>query len=152
MDTEIKRRPAYVWDRAAGARVGVCPQCLAAGRFEATEEPENPAHPRYGEADLHGAVRFTGILCWPCFLTRVSGDVRKTTRPTAASFGGRLRELRAEREWYQDDLAERAGMTQQTISRYERDLVAPTFDAAIRLADALEVSLDDLAGRKHAAS
>ena len=64
------------------------------------------------------------------------------------SFGGKVRELREARKMTESELARRAGMTRQQINNYERDANHPTLSSAIILADALDVSLDELAERE----
>jgi transcriptional regulator with XRE-family HTH domain len=64
--------------------------------------------------------------------------------PFKAAAGGRLRELRTERGWSQDELARRAGMSQATLSNIERGETQP-FPATQRaLAAALEMDARDL--------
>jgi len=46
----------------------------------------------------------------------------------------------------QADLAKEAGVSREIIGRYERNEVSPSVDVAKKIADALEVSLDYLAG------
>lgn len=46
----------------------------------------------------------------------------------------RLRVLRAEREWSQADLAERAGVSRQTINAIETGKYEPSLPLAFRLA------------------
>lgn len=63
-----------------------------------------------------------------------------------------LRVLREEARLTRDDLAEMAGISKRSIAAYELGQAHPTLPLAIRLADALGVSLDALAGRHHAAN
>lgn len=65
--------------------------------------------------------------------------------PEKAALGGRIRELRLERGWTQEQLAERVGLKQKQISSYERGANVPSSHTLIRLAKAINVSLDDLA-------
>ena len=46
----------------------------------------------------------------------------------------RLRELRAEREWSQSDLAERVGVSRQTINALETGRYDPSLPLAFKLA------------------
>jgi transcriptional regulator with XRE-family HTH domain len=67
---------------------------------------------------------------------------------TSSTFGRRLREARTASDTTQAALATLVGVTgAQLISRYERGLISPSIDTAVRLADALNVSLDYLTGR-----
>jgi transcriptional regulator with XRE-family HTH domain len=54
--------------------------------------------------------------------------------------------LRDKRGWSQADLAQHSGVSRVMIGKYERDIAVPSIDAAKRIADALEVSLDYLVG------
>lgn len=58
--------------------------------------------------------------------------------------GERIRQLRKERGWSQNDLAEKLGVDPGQISRYENGHIAPSADAIVRLAEALDVSCDYL--------
>lgn len=46
----------------------------------------------------------------------------------------------------QEQLAEEVGVSRQTVAKWESGETSPDFDHAIRVASALDVSLDDLAG------
>lgn len=59
--------------------------------------------------------------------------------------GDRIKELRKERGWSQDELAAKAGSDARGISRYENGRITPSLDALVRIAEALNVSLDHLA-------
>lgn len=63
------------------------------------------------------------------------------------TFGDRLREARNKRGLTQLQLAEKAGITKEMISVYERDLGYPQALTLLYIADALEVSTDYLLGR-----
>jgi transcriptional regulator with XRE-family HTH domain len=60
----------------------------------------------------------------------------------AVAFGVRLRELREAKGWTQAELGERAEMMYQEISRMERGERLPTWETLLKLADALDESLD----------
>jgi len=60
-------------------------------------------------------------------------------------FGARLFELRTARDLTQFELAELAGLDRRAIIRYERLEQIPRLDAAVQLASALGVTLDELA-------
>ena len=68
--------------------------------------------------------------------------VAKRKRETTA-FGRRLRELREAAGLTQTQLAERAGMVYQALAKYERGENEPTWPVALRLAEALGVSMDE---------
>ena len=57
-----------------------------------------------------------------------------------------LVELRKQKNLSQGDLADMSGVSREMISKYERNEALPSLDAAKKLADALEVSLDYLVG------
>jgi transcriptional regulator with XRE-family HTH domain len=55
-------------------------------------------------------------------------------------------DLRKQREWSQADLATNSGVSREMIGKYERGEAVPSIDAAKKIADAFEVSLDYLVG------
>jgi transcriptional regulator with XRE-family HTH domain len=57
-----------------------------------------------------------------------------------------IAELRDKKEMSQVDLADKSGVSRVMIGKYERGEAAPSIDAAKKIADALEVSLDHLVG------
>lgn len=63
------------------------------------------------------------------------------------TFGERIRALRTKKGLSQKALAERMGMRESTISRYETDKRLYQWDGLVRLADALNTSVDYLLGR-----
>jgi transcriptional regulator with XRE-family HTH domain len=54
--------------------------------------------------------------------------------------------LRDNKEWSQTELADKSGVSRVMIGKYERGEAIPSIDAAKKIADALEVSLDYLVG------
>ena len=54
--------------------------------------------------------------------------------------------LRDKKEWSQAQLADNSGVSRVMIGKYERAEAVPSIDAAKKIADALEVSLDNLVG------
>lgn len=60
--------------------------------------------------------------------------------------GYRLREIRESRGLTQKDLADRVGMSDQQIYRYEADKTDATGDALTKIARVLDVSVDYLLG------
>lgn len=56
----------------------------------------------------------------------------------------RLKQLRTEQKWSQDDLATQIGADAAQISRYENGKITPSADALIRLAETFNVSCDYL--------
>ena len=59
----------------------------------------------------------------------------------------KLRELRKQRGFTQQQLADIVGVSNVSLSNYERGTQAPDIEILIKLADALGVSLDTLVGR-----
>ncbi|WMX16438.1 helix-turn-helix transcriptional regulator [Aureispira sp. CCB-E] len=62
------------------------------------------------------------------------------------SFGKRLLELRKSRGISQEKLAKMLGTKGPAIGRYERDVALPALETIIKLAEALNVSIDYLLG------
>ena len=62
------------------------------------------------------------------------------------SFGKRLLEARKNKNISQEELAKKLGTKGPVIGRYERDEAKPSIEAAAKMADILEVSLDYLVG------
>ena len=54
--------------------------------------------------------------------------------------------LRDKKSWSQTELADNSGVSRVMIGKYERSEAIPSIDAAKKIADALEVSLDYLVG------
>ncbi len=54
----------------------------------------------------------------------------------------RIRELRADREMTQQDLADRVGVTRQTVIAMEQDKYSPSLETAFKVALALGVNLE----------
>lgn len=64
-------------------------------------------------------------------------DIRK-------KFGKRLRQLREERGWSQEEFADRAGLHRTYVSAVERGVRNPTLSVLERLAKALSMKLSEL--------
>lgn len=62
--------------------------------------------------------------------------------------GSRIKELRKERGWTQEILAQKLDVKQNTISHYESNESRPGFEVLIAIADIFDVSADYLLGRK----
>ena len=62
--------------------------------------------------------------------------------------GRNIRSLREERGWSREKLAGEAGVSFHTVYRSEEQGRTPRLEQLVRIADALEVSLDRLAGRR----
>ena len=62
-------------------------------------------------------------------------------------FGERLREIRVERNMKQQTLADAVNIALRTYQHYEKGDREPSLSTLIALADALDVSVDELLGR-----
>lgn len=59
----------------------------------------------------------------------------------------RIKEIRKEKELKQRELADKVGVSVQTISGYETGYSQPPLEMMIKIADVLEMSIDYLVGR-----
>lgn len=64
--------------------------------------------------------------------------------PVPMVLGERVKQLRKEAGWSQGDLGGRIGTDSQRVSRYENGRITPSVDALVRIAEALDVSIDYL--------
>lgn len=69
-----------------------------------------------------------------------------------SEFAQRLRLLREARQLTQVRLAELIEVDPRAYNRWERGTIAPQLDTLIKIADVLQVSLDELVGRTPASS
>lgn len=60
------------------------------------------------------------------------------------ALGDRIRQLRKEAGWPQAELVDKIGTDSQRVSRYETCKITPSLDAIVRIAEALNVSIDHL--------
>ena len=56
----------------------------------------------------------------------------------------RIKELRKANKWSQQDLAERLGVSRQTINAIERDRYDPSLELAFKFADVFGQPIEDL--------
>ena len=63
------------------------------------------------------------------------------------ALGENFRKERIKREWHQYELAEKLGLSPNSISYYESGRSMPSLALAIQMANLFEISLDKLAGR-----
>jgi len=63
------------------------------------------------------------------------------------SFSNRLIALRKEQKIAQNELAKKIGIHPNVLGRYEREETKPSIDMAVKIANALGVSLDYLLGK-----
>ena len=66
--------------------------------------------------------------------------------PVVVYIGEKLREFRTRRLLTQDELAQKAGVSQSTIANIERDNAEPQFRTIRKLANALDVDPTELLG------
>lgn len=62
------------------------------------------------------------------------------------TFGERLTQVRKRKKLSQADVGKKIGINGDAYGRYERNEVRPTIEMAVKIAKALEVSLDFLTG------
>lgn len=60
------------------------------------------------------------------------------------SLGHKIKQLRQEKGWSQDELAFNAAIDGRQISRYENDKVTPSVEVVVKLAKAFDVRVDHL--------
>ena len=61
----------------------------------------------------------------------------------------RIKDLRKKSSWSQQKLAEKAGVSYNTVTKIEQGAATmPTIQTMIKIADAFGISLDELVGRK----
>jgi len=68
------------------------------------------------------------------------------------NIGSKISEIRKQKNVSQSDFAKAVGVSREMIGRYERGEVMPSIEVAKKIADALEVSLDFLAGNSKTAA
>ena len=56
----------------------------------------------------------------------------------------RLRELRAEKEWSQGDLAEKLGVSRQTVNAIETEKYDPSLPLAFKIARLFKTAIEDI--------
>lgn len=61
--------------------------------------------------------------------------------------GSRIYEQRTAHKLSQEELAERLGVSRQSVSKWETDAAVPDLEKMIKLADVFDTTLDDLVGR-----
>ena len=71
-------------------------------------------------------------------------DRRPIVRSAEVPVKNRLRELRSERNWSQADLAERAGVSRQTINAIETEKYDPSLPLAFTLARIFKMKIEDM--------
>lgn len=61
-----------------------------------------------------------------------------------SNFGDNLKRYRIEKNFSQQELAEAIGMHSTHVSRYERNLTAPSIDVVKKIVEVLDISIDTL--------
>ncbi len=56
----------------------------------------------------------------------------------------RIKVLRAERDWTQADLAEKAGISRQAVISIEKYKYVPSLELAFKIAEVFHVSIDEV--------
>jgi len=56
----------------------------------------------------------------------------------------RLRVLRATKEWTQEELANKLGVSRQTVVAIEGDKYRPSLDLAFKIADVFKVKIEEV--------
>lgn len=74
----------------------------------------------------------------------------KETEIIIKELGSRIKKARELKKWYQEDLAERVGLSRNTILNYEKGSRKIRIDDLIKIANALQVSIEYLTGEKGA--
>ena len=64
------------------------------------------------------------------------------------TIGNAIRKAREARGYSRERLARKAGISQITILQWEHGMFSPTVELLWRVADALDISLDELIGRR----
>ncbi len=82
----------------------------------------------------------------------IMASKNKTTKPPLMigneTFGQRLAKIRKAKDYTQVELADKLGIIQVMVSDYERDKLRPYHEMIVRLANALDMSTDELLGVK----
>jgi transcriptional regulator with XRE-family HTH domain len=73
-------------------------------------------------------------------------SLEEAKMPVVVYIGEKLREVRTRRLLTQDELADKAGVSQSTIANIERDNAEPQFRTIRKLAKALEIDPTELLG------
>lgn len=91
------------------------------------------------------AVGFAGGFL---FLKEVVGCMKKETKETLMPYADTLLSLRTQAGLTQEELAEKSGLISNTIYRYEAGERGMSFANAVKLADAMNISVADLVPQK----
>lgn len=72
-------------------------------------------------------------------------DNKKERDPVVVKVGQRIQKYRTQKNMTQDQVSERAGISQKHLSRIEQGYHNPRFDMIIQIAEALSIPTDALA-------
>lgn len=70
--------------------------------------------------------------------------MKRQTPKKEPTLGQRIRQLRREREWSQEEFGQKIDVHEQTIIRYEKDAVIPTATVLKKMSEVFGVSIDYL--------
>ena len=62
----------------------------------------------------------------------------------------RLKVLRAERDWSQQDLADRLGVSRQSVNAIEKGRYDPSLPLAFTIAEVFELAIEEIFSNAHA--
>ena len=64
-------------------------------------------------------------------------------------FGDRLKELRNNHTWTQQELGDRLGVSKQSVSNWENGNIMPSIDVLVRMSDLFQTSTDYILNREN---
>lgn len=79
-----------------------------------------------------------------CSIDYASRDAGEVNTPLVKRFGSRVRSLRQEKEWSQETLCERSGISTEHLSRIENGLREVCLNNIGKLAACFGISISDL--------
>ena len=64
-------------------------------------------------------------------------------------FGERIKELRNNHTWTQQELGDRLGVSKQSVSNWENGNIMPSIDVLVRMSDLFQTSTDYILNREN---
>ena len=64
-------------------------------------------------------------------------------------FGERIKELRNNHTWTQQELGDRLGVSKQSVSNWENGNIMPSIDVFVRMSDLFQTSTDYILNREN---
>ena len=64
-------------------------------------------------------------------------------------FGDRIKELRNNHTWTQQELGDRLGVSKQSVSNWENGNIMPSIDVLVRMSDLFQTSTDYILDREN---